>query len=131
VKTTKSIVPNPAESPQVREPILRLLRHLDPKEPLPPTSIAAVEAYKRKFIRRLEQQLSTASEIISGALVADGRSEPAARAEVDRFSREIARVVREFELESMSRTMAAEELEQAQEEIGLASVKPLQSGGRA
>lgn len=113
----------------VREPLLRLVRQLNPKEPLPPTSIAAVEAYKRKFLRHLQHQLSAARDIIFGALIADGRSAAAAHAEVERFSREVSAVVKQFGLDAISDTIRAEEIEQAQAD--LAAVQPLQEGGRA
>ncbi len=113
-RSTFSSLPDSPLPDQISRPILRLIRSLAPKDSTPPTSIAAVEAYKRKFLRHLEQQLSAASEIIHDALVADGRSEAAANAEVDRFANEVAGVVRSFRLESMSSTMGAEELDRAQ-----------------
>lgn len=122
--------PNISNLPNsVSAPLLRLIRQLDPKKPLPPTSIAAVEAYKRKFLRHLQQELSAASEIISSALIADGRSEAAAHAEVDRFAHEVARVVRSFGLDAVTNAAVAEEIDQAQ--AGLELITPMQEGGNA
>ena len=132
MKTNKSILPNPAEPEQLSEPLLRLARHSDPRDLQDsPTLTMAVERFKRRFAQRLRNNLEIAQSIIRDSMVADGFSESAAQAETDRFAHQVAGTVAEFQRDVEAGVIAAEAVEQAQEEIWLANIQPLQEGGRA
>ena len=125
-------------SEQGAEPFTRLLKQLDPadvKNGLPPTSVAAVERFKHRFVERIRTHLSIARKIIHDALVADGRSEAAAHAEVERFSREVSAVVKQFGLDAISDVITAEEIARVIKESNavspLLNAKPVLPGGVA
>lgn len=90
-----------------------------------------VERFKRRFAQRLTNNLYVAESIIYSALREDGYSDAAARAEVARFAHDITRVVKAFAQEADTNTAVAEEIGQAQDEIGLAKITPVQTKGIA
>ncbi len=130
--STVRSIPDSERPDQVSQPFLRLLRHLDPRDLKPGddlTPLSAVEKFKRRFIQRLQLNLRVAESIIHDALVEDRYSEPAARAEVARFARQLSRALQAFAEEADTNAAVAEEIDQAK--AGLASIQPIQTGGVA
>lgn len=130
MKRPVNTLPGSADSPQISEPLLRLISHSDPRDLSDsPSLITTVERFQRRFAQRLTNNLRIAEAVIHDALLAEGYSEPAARAAVDRFVRQIARSIAAFQREVESGTIAAEAVEQVQAE--LENVQPLLPGGEA
>ena len=130
VKRYVQSISNSAGSPQISEPLLRLIRHSDPRDLADSPSLSmAVERFKRRFAQRLHNNLEIARSIIRDSMVAEGFSESLAQAETDRFARQVARLVADFQREVESGVIAAEATEQVQ--AGLDTVQPMLPGGEA
>ena len=130
MKRSTFSISQPADSPQIPEPLLRLIRHSDPRDLADSPSLSmTVERFQKRFIQRLTNNLHIAEAVIHDALAAEGYSEPAAHAEVARFAHQLSRALQAFAEEADSNAAVAEEIDQAK--TGLASVQPIQPGGRA
>ena len=114
----------------VSKPLLRLIRHSDPRDLQDSPSLSmTVERFKRRFAQRLRNNLHVAQAVIFDALVAEGYRQSAAAAETDRFARQLARTVADFQRDAENSAIAIEEIEQAQ--AGLASITPILPKGDA